>query len=299
MFPVTQLTERLNELDKNPNGFDSTYIGTLIQNSKGDIEFTPTMDNPIREFPLNDNKYTGALEIYEMPQKDSQGKVFAGRYIMGLDPVNNDQADTLSLTSVFVLDLFTDRIVAEYTGRTDYADDALELVRKLCIFYNAKCLYENNIKGPYAYFSSRRCLHYLADTPEYLRDKQIIKYQGFGNTSKGVAASMPVNNYANGLIREWLIKPVTIVVNEDGQDVERVVTNMAFVRNRALLQELISYNPDGNFDRIRALGMVMLYRGEFVDKYEGDLSRTRHQEKIKEDNYFKQYDTMKAMFEKH
>lgn len=299
MFPVTQLTERLNELDKNPNGFDSTYIGTLIQNSKGDIEFTPTMDNPIREFPLNDNKYTGALEIYEMPQKDSQGKVFADRYIMGLDPVNNDQADTLSLTSVFVLDLFTDRIVAEYTGRTDYADDALELVRKLCIFYNAKCLYENNIKGPYAYFSSRRCLHYLADTPEYLRDKQIIKYQGFGNTSKGVAASMPVNNYANGLIREWLIKPVTIVVNEDGQDVERVVTNMAFVRNRALLQELISYNPDGNFDRIRALGMVMLYRGEFVDKYEGDLSRTRHQEKIKEDNYFKQYDTMKAMFEKH
>ena len=299
MFPVTQLTERLNELDKNPNGFDSTYIGTLVQNSKGDIEFTPTMDNPIREFPLNDNKYTGALEIYEMPQKDSSGKVFAGRYIMGLDPVNNDQADTLSLTSVFVLDLFTDRIVAEYTGRSDYADDALELVRKLCIFYNAKCLYENNIKGPYAYFSSRRCLHYLADTPEYLRDKQIIKYQGFGNTSKGVAASMPVNNYANGLIREWLIKPVTIVVNEDGQDVEKVVTNMAFVRNRALLQELISYNPDGNFDRIRALGMVMLYRGEFIDKYEGDLSRTRHQEKIKEDNYFKQYDTMKAMFEKH
>lgn len=299
MFPVTQLTERLNELDKNPNGFDSTYIGTLVQNSKGDIEFTPTMDNPIREFPLNDNKYTGALEIYEMPQKDSQGKVFAGRYIMGLDPVNNDQADTLSLTSVFVLDLFTDRIVAEYTGRTDYADDALELVRKLCIFYNAKCLYENNIKGPYAYFSSRRCLHYLADTPEYLRDKQIIKYQGFGNTSKGVAASMPVNNYANGLIREWLIKPVTIVVNEDGQEVEKVVTNMAFVKNRALLQELISYNPDGNFDRIRALGMVMLYRGEFIDKYEGDLSRTRHQQKIEEDSYFKQYDTMKAMFEKH
>ena len=299
MFPVTQLTERLNELDKNPNGFDSTYVGTLLQNSKGDIEFAPTMDNPIREFPLNDNKYTGALEIYEMPQKDSTGKVFSGRYIMGLDPVNNDQADTLSLTSVFVLDLFTDRIVAEYTGRTDYADDALELVRKLCIFYNAKCLYENNIKGPYAYFSSRRCLHYLADTPEYLRDKQIIKYQGFGNTSKGVAALAAVNNYANSLIREWLIKPVTIIVNEDGQEVEKVVSNMAFVKNRALLQELISYNPDGNFDRIRALGMVMLYRGEFIDRFEGDLSRTKQEQQIIEDDYFKQYDTMKAIYEKH
>jgi hypothetical protein len=26
-------------------------------------------------------------------------------------------------------------------------------------------------------------------------------------------------------------------------------------------------------DRVRALGMAMLYRGEFVDRFEGDLSR--------------------------
>ena len=74
---------------------------------------------------------------------------------------------------------------------------------------------------------------------------------------------------------------------------------MAFVKNRALLQELISYNPDGNFDRIRALGMVMLYRGEFVDRFEGDLSRTKQEQQIIEDDYFKQYDTMKAIYEKH
>lgn len=299
IFPVTSLTERLNELDQDPNGMDTIYVGTLNQNSKGEVEFVPTMDMPIREFPLNDNKYNGALEIYEMPQKDNTGKVFTGRYIMGLDPVNNDQADTASLTSVFVFDLFTDRIVAEYTGRTEYADDGLELVRRLCIFYNAKCLYENNIKGPYAYFSSRRCLHYLADTPEYLRDKQIIKYQGFGNTSKGVAASAPVNNYANSLIREWLIKPVVITVEEGDEVVEKTVTNMHFIRNRALLQELISFNPDGNFDRIRALGMVMLYRGQFIDLYEGDLSRVKHNGvDLKEDDHFAQYDIMKKQFEK-
>jgi hypothetical protein len=79
--------------------------------------------------------------------------------------------------------------------------------------------------------------------------------------------------------------------------VEKVVSNMAFVRNRALLQELISYNPDGNFDRIRALGMVMLYRGEFIDKYEGDLSRTRREEEVKEDEYFAHYDLMKRQYE--
>jgi len=53
-------------------------------------------------------------------------------------------AHTTSLTSVFVLDLFTDRIVAEYTGRQDYADDNFEIVRRLCLFYNGKCLYESH-----------------------------------------------------------------------------------------------------------------------------------------------------------
>ena len=53
------------------------------------------------------------------------------------------------------------------------------------------------------------CLHLLADTPEYLKDKQIIKEIGWGNKAKGVNASLAVNNYANELIKEWLIKPVT------------------------------------------------------------------------------------------
>ena len=30
----------------------------------------------------------------------------------------------------------------------------------------------------FAYFSSRRCLHLLAETPEYLFDKQLIKTRG-------------------------------------------------------------------------------------------------------------------------
>jgi hypothetical protein len=56
----------------------------------------------------------------------------------------------------------------------------------------------------------------LADTPEYLIDKQLIKFRGYGNSSKGISATKPINDYANILIREWLIKPVTITLDEDG-----------------------------------------------------------------------------------
>jgi hypothetical protein len=50
-----------------------------------------------------------------------------------------------------------------------------------------------------------------------LIDKQLIKFRGYGNSSKGIAATKPINDYANRLIREWLIKPVAITVEEDGE----------------------------------------------------------------------------------
>ena len=297
IFPITQLNERLNEIDNNPDFYNDVYVGKLVMKQNGVVEFMPTNDMPIRNFPLQNNNEHGAIEIYEMPQKGPDGKPIAGRYIVGHDPVDADDAETLSLCSTFVLDLFTDRIVAEYTGRQDYADDNFEIVRLICLFYNAKCLYENNKRGIFAYFSSRRCLHLLAETPEYLFDKQLIKTRGYGNSSKGVAATAPINNYANLSIREWMIKPVTIHIEEGGEMVEKVVPNLSFIKSRALLKEGIAFNPHITVDRIRALGMVMLYRGQFIDMYEGDLTRAGQTVKTKEDDYFKQYDEMILAYE--
>ena len=273
LFPVTDLNERLNQLDNNPREFDDVYTGTLIQNAKGEVEFCPTTDLPIRDFPLKDNKAEGALEIFNLPEKNREDRVFPDRYIIGHDPVDDDESDTLSLTSTFVLDLWTDQIVAEYTGRKTHADDNFEMVRKLCLFYNAKCLYENNKKGIFAYFSRMNCTYLLADTPEYLKDKDLIKVIGVGNKSKGVNATAPINNYANTLIRDWLLKPITVIQEVDGEQVETTIFNLYKIRNRALLKELILFNPDINVDRVRALGMVMLYREEKVILYQGDIKR--------------------------
>ena len=270
-FPITSLTERLSQLDQDIHAYDDVYVGKLVQNSNG-VEFTPTSDVPIRKFGV-ENDTPGAIEIYEMPEKDRSGKVPHTRYIIGHDPVDNDQAESSSLSSTFVLDLWTDKIVAEYTGRQSFADDNFEIVRLLCLFYNAKCLYESNKKGIFAYFSKMNCTHLLADTPEFLRDKQLIKYSSFGSNAKGVNASAAINAYANNLIRDWLMKPVTIIQNVDGEDVEVTIYNLNFLRNRALIEELIAFNPEINVDRIRALGMVMLYREEKMVLYQGNPSR--------------------------
>ena len=71
------------------------------------------------------------------------------------------------------------------------------------------------------------------------------------------------------------MKPVQQVIIEDGEEKLITVPNLFTIKNRALLQELIGFNPVNNFDRIRALGMVMLYREEKMILYNGDISNER------------------------
>lgn len=282
-FPVAALNERAQQLDTNPHIYDDVYIGELFFNGSNQVEFRPTGDIPIRKFPV-DNDTKGALEIYTMPEKDSTGNVFNSRYILGYDPTNNDQAESHSLASVFVFDLFTDKIVAEFTGRTDFADDMHEIVRKLCLFYNGKVLYESNIKGCYSYMERMHSTYLLADTPQYLRDKQIIKYSGFGSSSKGVSATAPVNNFANRLIKDWFNKLVPIeVIDENGNKEIRQVPSLYLLKTRALIEEAIQFNPEINVDRIRALGMVMLYREEYIILYGNNLNK-ESREKVRKDD---------------
>lgn len=269
-FPITSLTERLSQIDQDVHVFDDVYVGKLVQ-GKEEVEFILTDDVPIRKYGV-ENDTPGAVEIFEMPQKDRSGKVPNTRYIIGHDPVDNDQAESSSLSSTFVLDLWTDKIVAEYTGRQAFADDNFEIVRLLCLFYNATCLYESNKKGIFAYFKKMNCTHLLADTPEYLRDKQLIKYSNFGSNQKGVNATAAINMYANNLIRDWLMKPVTFTVQNGIESSEVTTYNLFNLRNRALIEELIAFNPEINVDRIRALGMVMLYREEKMILYQGNPS---------------------------
>ena len=291
-FNVQALNERASQLDKNPSLYNDIYIGELYIGGEGEVKFRPTDSTPIRSYPV-DNDTKGALEIYTMPEKDKSGKVFDNRYIIGVDPVDNDIAESSSLYSCFVFDLFTDTIVAEFTGRNPFADDNFEITRLLCLFYNARCLYESNKKGIYAYFKAKRSTHLLAETPEYLRDKQLIKYGNAGSNAYGVNASSAINNYANSLLRDWFNKLVPIVIErEDGTSDQVNVPVIYTLKTRALLEEAIQFNPEINVDRIRAMGMVMIYRQEYIIRYGDNMnaeSRERYDEDdLSNDPYFKE-----------
>lgn len=278
MFPVADLTERLQQLDNNPREFDDVYVGELTINKSGNIEFKPTSESPIREFPHKDNKIEGAIEMLQLPEIDKNtGKPYNGRYIAGCDPYDDDAANTMSLGSIFILDLWTDKIVAEYTGRPMFADDFYEICRRMCLYYNARMNYENNKKGLFSYFSRHNCTYLLADQLEYLRDKQLIKEVGYGNKAKGVNATQAINAYGRNLLRGWLLRPTVVIQEVDGEPQEVAIPSLFTIRNRALLKELINYNNQGNFDRISAMGMLMLFREDKMITYQGEMSKEKQE----------------------
>lgn len=282
MFPVTDLTERLQQLDSNPREFDDVYTGELVVNKSGQVEFKPTSAQPIREFPHKDNKIEGGIEMFQLPEIDrATGRPFNGRYILGCDPYDDDASNTMSLGSVFVLDLWTDKIVAEYTGRPMFADDFYEVCRRLCLYYNGRMNYENNKKGLFSYFSKNNCTYLLTDQLEFLRDKQMIKEIGYGNKAKGTNATLAINSYGRNLLRAWLLRPIVVIQEVDGEPAEVTIPALFTLRSRALIKELINYNSEGNFDRISSMGMLMLLREDKMITYQGNISREKQEKASK------------------
>ena len=266
-FPVAALKQLLEEIKPKYQEFISThYVGFLIDGDKGTVEFNPSVDvKPLRSFPTKDkSKAVGGIEIFEMPKKEVINgtlKIRPYRYIAGCDPVDNDYTKDGSLASIFVFDTWTERIVAEYTGRPVLASEFYDKCIMLCKFYNATLNYENNLKGLFGHFSNKNCLHLLCDTPQYLRDQGIVKETLTGNKAKGTRTTLEVSKLGKTLQREWMLSRHT-GVDEEGE--EYSYFNYQNIRSIAYIEEAIQWHPDGNFDRVSAMDMVMIYRQDIL-----------------------------------
>lgn len=280
-FPTVMLNERIRQLDSLPHVYDDIYVGQLIE-VNGKVEFRSTNDVPIREYPV-DNTTRGALEIYEMPPENCP----RNRFCIGVDPVDNDKAESQSLMSIIVFDLFNDQIAAEYTGRQEYAESGYEIVRLLAIFYNAMVIYESNRRMMYAYFSKKRCLWMLADCPEWIKAKGLVKYSMFGSSAKGVSVNAALISTGIDLINDWMKKPIPMEVEDErGEKHVEMVPIVYTIRNRAFLQECVSYAPEKNTDRVSAMFQVMFYREEYNILYGGAGAEQSDEKDASDDEFF-------------
>lgn len=284
IFPILDIKEYLSSIYPLQDRFTAPhYIGELTLEADGSSKFNiNTGKVPIRHYPTKpDIDKLGAIEIYEHPSKVNKDKF---RYIIGIDPIENDEVlYSVSLGSCFVFDRFTRRIVAEYTGRPSSANDFFEICYRLAIYYNATIMYENNKKGLYGYFQmAKRALHLLADFPQHLADKQELKPRVLvGNTSKGFTSNPEVKRYGKRLQADWMMEQAfsdlsDLELDDEGNPKEITQLNLHKIRSIGYLEEASQWNPDGNFDRVDAMTAVMIYDAEL-----GKVETGVYKEKVK------------------
>lgn len=283
MFPQAELKSQLAEVVANPHKYENAhYYVDLVWNTAGELEIKHMNANALeKDWPIKDNKNRpGVIEIYEMPKRDSGGKTFTNRYLQGTDTYDDDESVTTSLGSTWILDTWTDRLVAEYTGRRN-TKEFYEICRKLNIFYKTQHNYEQNKKGLYSYYDQKNSTHLLCDTPESLKDVADITISKVGNKRKGTTASTPINAYGLRLILDWLLTPAY------GEETDSNILNLHTIKSPGLLRELINFNPDGNFDRVSALIMLMILREDRI-KYMTKKQEKKIQE-LSSDPFFERH----------
>lgn len=268
IFPKKELIQHLSEIRNSSSLRDFKQVGDLKWKEDGSLMWVlnPRLKD-ITKYRLRpgDSKQ-GAIVIWEHPDPDPP----YGLYILGVDPYDFDKSTTNSLGSCIVYkryqsyEEFYDMPVAEYTGRPETADEFYEVVRKLSKYYGGTILYENEKKGLFTYFEKYHCEHLLADQPGTIKD--IIKDSKVQRT-KGIHMNKEIKMWGEGLIKEYL--------NEEYAPGQK---NLLKIYSEPLLEEMISYNDRGNFDRIMAFMMVMIYREELYNiqvKKKKDFNRDK------------------------
>jgi len=255
LFNVEDLSIHLADVTVNPKMYTDASWKVKLTMNEGKIKWSLSDNHPVRQYPVVENKgLEGCVEIFEHPI-ERDGGVQPNIYVCGADVYDDDNANGPSLGSILVGNRLTRRIVAEYTGRPQTAEEFYEICYRLMKYYNAKCNYENNKKGMFQYFDRIQSTYLLCDTPGILRDMEITKKVGFGNTSKGTNATKAVNNWGNSLIRSYLMEPA--YGKEEGE------RNYRTIVSPGMLKELIAYDPEiGNYDRIAALRMLLIYMAD-------------------------------------
>lgn len=251
IFSSIEMHEWLGKLETIATLREDKKKGELYFDENGKIKFKLNPDLiDIINYPLNkDEPKKGCVVIWKDPIDNPP----YARYIIGCDPYDQDKAETSeSLGSVFVYDRFTDSFVAEYTGRPERADDFYEIVRKLCIYYNARCLYENQLKGLKIYFEQKNSLHYLFEQPAIIKDivKNSLVTRGYGiHMSEGIKDQCEI------YLRQWLYTE-----RNDGND--NFIMNVNTVKSIPALKELINYDREINTDRVVAMMLCILQSKE-------------------------------------
>lgn len=263
-FPVEEARKRLMTLRSEGR------IGQAVELTRdvnGRVTHSFSDKTPITDFPVKrDTRKDGVVMIYEFPVENPPRYL----YIAGVDPYNQSSSiysDSLGTIYVYkrTTDIlnggYKDQIVASYAGRPETMNKWHEIIELIMDFYNAVAMPENENGTFIQYFDNKYKGHMIADG--YNMHKEIHPNTSITGRIKGLAATPKVIEYCMNVAIEYCKEPVVIGQNADGSPA--LMMGVHRIDDPMLLEEIINYNEDGNFDRIVAFRHVVAYAA-YLDK---------------------------------
>jgi len=256
-FPIEELRQQYNLVVREKLYLKKGQAGTLYRDELGKVCFKPDLNNSLSPLWFRDTDsegIKGCVVIYEFPILNAP----KGLYKMGHDPYRQQQAATSpSLGAAWVHKGFNkfsftrDILVAEYVGRPSTSDDYNRNMEMLAELYSAEIGYENEVTEVASYFTKRKKLHLLAMQPDnviaaHIANSKVRRIYGVHMVEK-------LKDAGEKYIKAWLLRERDVDI--DG----KILNNIQTIFSPALLEELIYYNRKGNFDRVMALMILMLF----------------------------------------
>ncbi len=287
-FPVAKLQKQLLRIDSSPDIQGSLKRGEFeIDEGRVKFRLNPNLD-PVLEYPhKTDKTIEGAFTMFEDKLKGEDGKVPNNLYYILADcfAVDTEQAtDWNSLGTYYVYkrtnNIFPtedDILVGWYAGRPPRVQDFHRRVFMAARYYNA--VVQTEIKGGgqelLNYAKANGFINYCGERPTvFNQDKDVRKLSG-----RQFFVTIEENTKPERLqkLNDWLLKERHLKI--EGDEAEYVL-NLDTIYDRALIEELIKFHPEGNFDRISCLLVLMTIHQE------AELQIVREQHRIDRDHIF-------------
>ena len=239
---------------------ERTGTPVILFSDEGKIghEFTDKM--PISNFPLKSTDAKDApVVIYEFPIENPP----YGLYVAGVDPYRQGQAKySTSLGSVYIYkrmhdltgEKYQDMFVASDCARPDKKETWEEQARLLIKYYNARALCENDDISFIEYMKSKGDAHYLEKQPQWLLE--VIPNTTVKREYGIHRSAQKIIDYLHTCLKRYM-EDVIYSEKDDEGNVTKEITGVSKMFDPMLLEEIIQYNDEGNFDRIIAAELAI------------------------------------------
>jgi hypothetical protein len=232
---------------------DRTGTPVVLFIDEGIVSHEFTDKVPITNFPLkNTDQKDAPVVIYEFPIENPP----YGLYVAGVDPYRQGQAKySTSLGSVYIYkrmheltgEKYQDMFVASYCARPDKKETWEEQSRLLIKYYNARTLCENDDISFIEYMKAKGDAHYLEKQPQWLHE--IVPNTTVKREYGIHRSSQKIIDYMHTCLKKYMEEVVYVEKDEEG-NITREMLGVSKMFDPMLLEEIIQYNDEGNFDRI-------------------------------------------------